>query len=69
VIGAPWFKRLSYRGDNGTVAGPATGTQLRPGNLSHKRIGGQRHSQLKVRIYKGIGLRTDDEEPVESGDG
>ena len=26
MIGAPWFKRLSYRGDNGTVAGPACGT-------------------------------------------
>jgi hypothetical protein len=25
VIGSTWFKRLSCRGDNGTVAGPASG--------------------------------------------
>jgi hypothetical protein len=54
VIGAPWFKRLSYRGDNGTVAGPACGTWLpQNGEPSARQFGARtdrRSTQLPMIV-------------------
>ena len=66
MIGAPWFKRLSYRGDNGTVAGPAIGTQLRPGNLSDKRSPNRGPPRPRPHRLLGCQLRASGDDTVEA---